>query len=86
MEFIIHIQKPIHQKGGKIGYVFGDSDELHFFINDELVYSLLKPDIIFIGKDSMLIRGYEPAGFDKSGLRILNYQEWLLRNDPHSMA
>ena len=80
MEFIIHIQKPTPQKVGKIGFVNGNDGELHFFINDELVYSLIKPDIIFISQDGMLIRGYEPAGFDKSGLQIFKYQEWLLRN------
>ena len=86
MKFILHKQKPIPQKAGVAGYINGEDGELHFFINDKLVHSLHKPDIVFISKDSMLVRGYEPAGFNKSGWRILKYQEWMLRNDPQSMV
>ena len=79
MKAMLYKQKPKPTKLVWHGYASGDNKAIHFFdMDDKLICTLEKPDIIFINTDGLMIKGYEPNGVDRAGRQKYLYQEWYL--------
>ena len=80
MNATLYKQRPSARKAGVEGYIISDAKSARFFNqNHDLVTSLEAPELKFISADSLMLRGFEPAGFTVSKVQKLVYQEWLLR-------
>lgn len=76
----LYKQKPKPRKTGVSGYTAGDGKQLIFYTLDHNVIGQLnKSDIIFINSEGMMLKGYEPNGFDPTGRPKFLYQEWYIR-------
>jgi len=53
----------------------------YLFQGMQLVASIEKPEIVFVNAQGIMLKGYEPNGFDKMGRKITKYQEWFLIYD-----
>jgi len=80
MNAILYKQKPSPRKTGVTGYINSDAKSARFYDpTHNLVATLEAPELKFISADSLMLRGFEPAGFTVGKVQKLVYQEWLLR-------
>ena len=79
MNVTIHKQKPSPRKTGVSGQLAVHDKQAWLFSNDIPVMQLDRPEIIFVNQDGMMLRGFEPAGYTKSGVQRWSYQEWYCR-------
>jgi hypothetical protein len=81
LKYLLHKQKPTPRKVGISGTLSVTDGVARFWAGETLVTELHKPEIIFINPDGIRLRGFEPAGYTKSGVQRFEYQEWMVRYD-----
>ena len=78
MMFKIFTQYPYRTKKGMQGSL--DVDErtkiAMSFQDTRNTLMMYKVELVTITEDGMLLKGFEPAGFDKNGVPRFKYQEW----------
>ena len=82
MNYNLYIQLPKMSKIPIVGTLAIDridGGRAYFFRGNYLTASLSKPEIIFINPDGIMLKGYEPDGFDATGREKFKYQEWFCR-------
>jgi len=79
MNYNLYLQLPKTSKLPTLGTLAIDNNTAYFFCGNFLSASLSKPEIIFINPDGIMLKGYEPNGFDSGGREKFKYQEWFCR-------
>ena len=82
MNYDLYLQLPKPSKKPLRGTLSSDKNVAHFFAGLLLQAELSEPAIVFINPDGIMLRGYEPDGFDQTGRAKFRYQEWLCRYAP----
>jgi hypothetical protein len=71
-------QRPKPPKVPITGYFTVGDKKAQFWTNGARIYELYFPEIVHASSIGIYLKGFEPAGADKTGREITKYQEWWI--------
>lgn len=78
MKYRLIIQLPEPLKNSNIiGTLSVDSEEADFFVNERLITTLKRAEIVWINPHGIFLKGFEPKEVTRLGTQKFDYQEWF---------